>query len=207
MTVTIIAEGLRECQAYFELASTVASQAARLALNDVAKGSGMKLIRTAILEQVDFPSGYVNSDRLYVSKQATDGDLEVGITARMRPTSLARFAEESVGAKTKRGVHVQIKAGGAVKFMASAFLVRLKAGATLSDDNYNVGLAIRLKPGQTIINKRAQSGVQLGHNLYLLYGPSVDQVFREVASEQTEPILDQVETEFFRQFARLSDAA
>lgn len=208
MSVQITADALKETAAYFQFARGFATQAARLALNDVAKGPGLTLLRTAITDQVDFPAGYIGNDKLYVSKYATGDDLEVGITARMRPTSLARFAKESLsGKRSSPGVHVQVKASGGLKFMASAFLIRLRAGATLSDENFNVGLAIRLKPGQTVINKREQSGVQLSHNLYLLYGPSVDQVFREVASEHTEPVLDLVESEFFRQFARLSDAA
>ena len=44
----------------------------------------------------------------------------------------------------------------------------------------------------------------LSNNVYLLYGPSVDQVFRSVADDKTPKILSDVTAEFLRQFARLS---
>lgn len=207
MSYTVVADGLAEAGAYFDQAPDIAAAAARMAINDVAKGSGMKLLRTAITAQVDFPAGYVNNDRLFVSQPATNSKLEARITARSRPTSLARFAVEQSPSLRKGGVHIQVKPGGGSKLLKGAFLVRLKAGASLTEDNYNLGLAIRLKPGERIFNKREMSSVQLGHNLYILYGPSVDQVFREVASDESEPILDLIESEFYRQFVRLSDAA
>lgn len=205
MTVKIVADGLARQAAYLRSAPQLFAQASALALNDVAKGSGLKLLATNVQAQVDFPSGYINKDRLYVSKYATAGGLEVTITARQRPTSLARFAAESLGSQQRgQGVHVHVKTTGSGKFMPGAFLVRLKAGASLTEDNYNVGLAVRLKKGTTL-NKREFSSVQLSHNLYLLYGPSINQVFSEVASESTDAVLDLVETEFLRQFVRLSE--
>jgi hypothetical protein len=84
--------------------------------------------------------------------------------------------------------------------MPSAFLMRLRAGAGTAD-NYNIGLAIRLAPGERIRNKRVMT--QVGHNLYLLYGPSVDQVFRTVADDNAPEIATMVRDEFYRQFARL----
>lgn len=207
MSATIIAEGLAEAAVYFQRLPDIAAQSARMAINDTAGGKGLKILRLAIYKQIEFPAGYVNTDRLYVSKKATNADLEARVTARMRPTSLARFAPGQTPAGTRgKGVRVSVQPGSS-RTMKSAFLVRLRAGATLNDENFNIGLAVRLKPGERIFNKRAQSGVQLGHNLYLLYGPSVDQVFREVAEDQSPEILSEVETEFLRQFARLSDAA
>ena len=78
--------------------------------------------------------------------------------------------------------------------MDQAFLVRLK--------NNNIGLAVRLKPGEVLQN--SEKAVRLDNNVYLLYGPSVDQVFRSVADDKTPKILSDVTAEFLRQFARLS---
>lgn len=202
MTVTVVATGLDLFGKYVEQLPDIARQAARIAINDVAAGEGRKTIKDEISRQVAFPSGYLNEDRLTLKKRARDNDLEAVIEGRQRPTSLARFS--SGGAIGVRGpISVRVKPG-ASRRMNSAFLVRLRAGASLTQDNFNIGLAVRLKPGQQVFNKTKMSAVQLDHNVYILYGPSVDQVFRTV-SEDVSPILgEQLENEFLRQFVRLS---
>jgi hypothetical protein len=45
--------------------------------------------------------------------------------------------------------------------------------------------------------------VHLAPNVYLLYAPSVDQVFKSAADTETPDVLDMMAVEFFRQFARL----
>lgn len=203
--VTITAEGLPEFEQYVKLAPQRSTQSARMALNDVAGGSGLKLLRTAIQHEVSFPQGYVDKDKLYLKSRARDDNLEASIAGRTRATSLARFAPaQSVASSRGKGVTVQVHPGS-VRAMPGAFLVRLKRGASLTEDNYNLGLAIRLKPGDQIHNKKVRSSVQLDHNVQLLYGPSVDQVFGEVAEESAPAILDQVGTRFFHHYARLSE--
>ena len=201
-------EALEEARSYFEEFPTIARTAARLSINQVADRQGRKLLIDEMLSQVAWPRGYLDRDRFNVRK-AYNENLEAVITARMRPTSLARFVRGQAAAAAGRGmggVRVQVRPG-ATKSMPSAFLMRLRAGASMSDTNYNLGLAIRLKPGERILNKTKQSLTQLGHNLYLLYGPSVDQVFRTVAMDRAPEIVSMVETEFYRQFARLSAEA
>lgn len=190
---------------YIEEQPQIANTAARIALNDVAAGAGMKLLRQGIEEEVDFPAGYLGKDKLYVSQKARDANLTVVISAARRPTSLARFVQGDKTPNRRGGVKVRVKRGGAVKTMERAFLVKLRAGKTL--ENFNVGLAIRLKEGERIINKREQSAIQLTHNVYLLYGPSVDQVFSSVAYFSIGEILEMTETEFLRQYVRMSDEA
>ncbi len=203
MSVSVIASALNDVELYFERAGQTATEAARMAINDVAGGSGMKLLRTTIEDEVAFPRGYINKDRLYVKKRATNADLEAIVAARDRPTSLARFAASQTPATSRKGgVRVTVHPGQPAT-MKSAFLIRLNAGKQLSDTNFNLGLAVRLKPGQEIHNKKKQSSVQLDHNLYLLYGPSVGQVARDVFPQESGEVLEKVSDEFFRQFARL----
>lgn len=203
--VTITADGLTELGAYMKLAPERATTAARMAINDVAGGSGLKLLRNAVQHEVSFPAGYIDKDKLWLKSRARNDDLEAVIGGRGRATSLARFAPgQSPVSSRGKGVTVQVHPGSA-RAMPGAFLVRLKRGASLTEDNYNVGLAIRLKPGDSVRNKKRQSTVQLDHNVQLLYGPSVDQVFGEVAEESSPAILDQVATQFFRQLTRLSE--
>jgi hypothetical protein len=90
--------------------------------------------------------------------------------------------------------------------LSKAFLVRLRAGqGPVQDGAFNLGLAIRLRKGETISNKVQM--VPFGGGLYLLYGPSVDQVFRGVASENAPLLADAFADEFFRQFVRLAGEA
>jgi len=197
---------LEDAASYFERMPKISVKAQTIAINQIATRGGLKLLRDDVQAEVAFPAGYLKSNnRLYVSDKATNSKPEAVISARQRPTSLARFAQGAVSATGDRkgGVSVMVKPGTS-RQMPKAFLMRLRAGASLTADNYNVGLAVRLKPGDRILNKRKQSPVQLGHNLYLLYGPSVDQVFRSVAVDDSEIIADMTRDEFFRQFTRLS---
>jgi hypothetical protein len=193
MSVSIFANALDDMRAYFEQLPDVAEQAAVLALNDVATREGYSLITQTMSKQTNFPKGYLKS-RLNVVRKATRGSLEVAIRGRDRATSLARFAEGQSPANTRgRGVRVKIKPGQQ-RLLRKAFLVSLRNG--------NTGLAVRLKEGETL--EHSQAAVQLANNLYLLYGPSVDQVFRGVAEETAPVLTGQVSRQFLRQFARLS---
>lgn len=153
----------------------------------------------AIRKQVAFPARYLTgtSGRLQVTQRAQSGSLEAEITGRHRPTSLARFARSGSPASTRRrgGTMVEVSPGSP-KFMERAFLLRLRAGAAGIDTKSNLGLAIRLRPGETLRNKRLAT--RRWNGLYLLYGPSVDQVFDDVAEDQAPEIAAHLENEFFR---------
>ena len=159
------------------------------------------MAQDAIMEQIAFPRDYLQGDRLAVSSKATPSHLEAVIRARKRATSLARFADGTVG---KPGVTVTVQRGHST-FLKRSWLVKLKAGTSKTEDNYNVGLAVRIKPGDKIVGKHSTHQAWLIPNqVALLYGPSVDQVFRDVADQIGEPIAQLVADEFFRQFERLS---
>lgn len=139
--------------------------------------------------QIAFPARYLSS-RLTVSKKASGRNLQAVVTGRDRPTSLARFAKSKdvSAARRKGGVSVTVSPGQP-RFMGGAFLMQLRGG--------NLGLAIRLKQGQSLRNKRKLASA--GKGLYILYGPSVDQVFRSVADEYAAPdAADFLEREFLR---------
>lgn len=197
MSVIIRADFLQETKRFFDELPDIATRSASMAINDVASRDALKLLRKDIESQVDFPTGYLSQpDRLGVSRKATPNNLEAVITARDRATSLARFARGQSVANTRgKGVRVQVKPGVS-KLLPKAFLVNLRNG--------NLGLAVRLKEGQSLRNKNDGRVVKLGKNTYLLYGPSVDQVFRDVADGNAGEIGQLVTNEFFRQFARLT---
>lgn len=207
--MTIVSEfvGLRDIEDYFRNVPEVTTKAARLAINTVINRGGLKLIQDTMMNQVAFPNGYLKGDRLRVSKLATEKNLEGAIIARKRATSLARFAAAGtqIGSKGNSGVRVMVRNGKSVQ-LRNAWLVRLRKGKSLTEDQYNVGLAMRVKPGDSIAGKHSvhQAWLNPQHTVALLYGPSVDQVFSDVAEDVGPQILDMVASEFFRQFERLS---
>lgn len=193
MSYLIKGDFLREAREYFEAVPLVAAKAASLAMNQVSERDGLAHMRRDMETQVNFPKGYLDTDdRLAVRRPSTPNNLEVVISARDRPTSLARFVAGQTPESTRRGgVTVSVKKGGS-KRLKKAFLVRLRNG--------NIGLATRDKS----LVDRAYKPVMLDRGVYLLYGPSVDQVFKAVAEDSLPWLGGRISNEFFRQFARLT---
>lgn len=196
MSATIIATGLKDMERFFNDLPDIAEQAAVLAINDTVQREGLTLIKKDMRDQVNFPSGYLEGERLRPTRFAARGRLEAVIRGRDRPTSLARFAEGQTPENTRgQGVRVRVKRGQS-ELLRKAFLVRLKNG--------NLGLAVRLKAGENL--RHSVGATQLAPGLFLLYGPSVDQVLRGVADDRADDIIDIVSSKFLRQFGRLSRA-
>lgn len=195
----IVVEGLESIKELEDLGGKVRYRAAQ-AINKAAR-DGRSMIAVDIRDEINVPADYLNPSqgRLIVSQQATADSLEARIRARSKPTSLARFVvgNPQVG---KEGVTVQVNKRPIS--LKRAFLIKLRSGAGYdSGTQFNRGLAIRLRPGDTIRNKRHL--VKLKGNLYLLYGPSVQQVFLNnegtgVAADDADPIASKMETEFLR---------
>jgi len=153
-----------------------------LTINDTLR-EGRKLAAREMEDQVNFPRGYLTGDngRLSIEKFATGGNMLGILRGRDRPTSLARFVKGGASVKGSRrgGVNVSVSPG-IVKPFKTAFLMQLKAG--------NLGLAIRTK------DKKAPTAAfkpkEIAPGLWLLYGPSVDQVFNETR-EMIKPVLEE----------------
>ena len=206
MSARITAVNLLEIDEFLSAQPAAARTSARIAINSVTSRKAVPQMRRAMREEVNFPPGYLEGDRFGQTKTATDADLTAAITARFRPTSLARFADGQSfeGARRTGGVRVKVNRSGGGKRIEGGFFVRLRRGGD-TNDGFNVGLAIRLKPGQRLRGRRKGSaGVQLAPDLYLLYGPSVDQVFREVSVAESPEVGRELEREFIRQYVRLS---
>lgn len=191
------AQGMRGMEASVE-------SSARIAINDGARFA-TRVGAKAITDDLNLTSKYLTggpSPRLGVSRFASDSSLEAVVTGRDRPTSLARFARGApVFGHQKRSPTVKVNRAGAGQRVNNSFFVRLRSGKEMSADNYNVGIAVRLKPGETIRGKNvmARPGKR---GFYLLYGPSVGQAYR-TASEKTAPaVAERVTSEFLRQLAR-----
>lgn len=193
MTISIKRDFLADVREFYEAIPAVAEQAAALALNQVSERESLPMIRRDMRSQINFPTGYLEQGgRLGISRKARRSSLEVVITGRDRPTSLARFAPGQTPQNTRnKGVTVSVKRGRVTR-LGRAFLVNLKNG--------NIGLATR---DRALIG-RAYKPPQLAPGLFLLYAPSVEQVFGGVADDALPEIGNQLSREFLRQFARLS---
>ncbi len=172
-------------------------KAARMAINDTATKM-RTLSAEEIRKQVNFPVSYLkpSGKRLFVSAHAGTNSLEAIITGRRRPTSLARFA--TGGKVGKQGVSVAVKPNKGSKFLKDAFLMKLKSGAGNLDTKSNLGLAMRTKGGKP---PNAYLPTKISDNLWLLYGPSVNQVFKTVRND----ISDEASAHLEREFLRLLD--
>lgn len=165
---------------------------ARQAINaaaDRARTQAAKDIRS----ELNFPARYL-TDRLSVRERAKGTSLQAVISGRDRPTSLARFATSTnIQASRKKGF-VQVKVGKSTKRMSGGFLIKLR--------NDNIGLAMRLKPGETVKGKRAAAKrfSSKDADLVLLYGPSIDQAFQTEVDKTklTDDTARFLENEFIR---------
>lgn len=196
MTYAVFVEGLDSLKDFGQIKGRINRDAVR-AINKAAR-DGRTAAARRIATQVKFSLRDLGpaAGRLTVAQQATRARPEAVIRARSRPTSLARF----VTSTQKRGVTVSVKLGVS-RFMRRAFLVRLPQGSQKTETKFNRGLAMRLRPGERLENKIKH--VQLGRNLVLLYGPSVQQIFLDnagegVAKDISPTILDKMEGEFLR---------
>lgn len=194
----VFVEGLDDLKNFGQIKPAIRLAAAR-AINKTSRDGRVEIARD-IRDQVKLPASYVapSQKRLYVSQMATQQQLEGRITARTRATSLARFVQGTP--QRGQGVRVEV-APGRSRYMKRAFLIKLRSGKSDIDTKFNMGLAIRLRPGESLRNKANVRRMEKG--LYLLYGPSVDQIFRAndgsgVANDIAPSLAVRLEREFLR---------
>lgn len=197
MAYVVATEGLGSLDDLDELDERIIERA-RMAVNKTADWSrtrSSELIRGDIAFSASYLTGADKSGkpRLGVTQRATNANLEAAITGRFEPTSLATFVS---GSKTpnRRAPTLRVSPGRTTS-IGKSFIMRLRRGQS---ELGNLGLAIRLKPGERVRNKREQVFKAIGKGLYLLYGPSVDQVFTAVADDVAPDSADYLEREFLR---------
>jgi hypothetical protein len=195
----LFVEGLEAFEDIEKMSDQIRLKAAQ-AINKITR-DGRSMIAMQIAREVNFPPGYLNPSKkkLYVAKQANRGDLEGVIRASSIPSSLARFAQGNLRPSQRGGVTVRV--GRTTQTLRRAFLMKLRAGNSPLETRFNLGLAIRLRPGESLANKKSVRRISSG--LYLLYGPSVDQVFASkdgtgVAEQQSDRLAKDLEAEFLR---------
>lgn len=200
MSISLNTVSLDQFSALVDSAPDKARRAASLAINDTAR-KYRTIAKREMLKQVAWPSSYLGNateGRLQVSRFSSPTDLNAAITGRWQPTSLARFAKNrpSNARAWPRGRSIQIMIKpGTVRQFDHAFFLNLKNG--------NLGLAVRVKSDDEL---RGSTAARLIFpHVYLLYGPSVNQVFRGVSKDLVPGASLQLAQEFNRQFTRLTN--
>lgn len=208
-TFILVVEGLKALSSLDDLPRQIVA-AAQIAVNDTAR-KGRTMMAEQVRREINFPRDYVSpsNGRLQVKRFASRSNLEATISARTRPTSLARFSlggAPASAAARRAGVRVEVEPG-AVKRLPGAFLIKLRAGTASLDTKSNLGLAVRTTNGRP---PPGYAPKKISDNLWLLYGPSVSQVLYSqrnnggVATDLSPKIAEQLEQEFWRQKERLS---
>lgn len=187
------------------LDATAVRRAASRALNRVARDTRSEVAKR-VREEINLPASYVSpsSGRLSTLPPATPDFLQTGVEAARRNTSLARFvsAKRRLG---RSGVAVNVKPGQSA-FLERAFLLPLPQGfGPTTDGPKNLGLAIRLRKGETLSSTFAAKRIG-NRGLYLLYGPAVAQAFENNAGSGIKRDIEpEVEEQLEREFLRLLD--
>lgn len=204
MSYYIDTDGIKQFDTLLQNLGAAVEPAAADALNDGAV-LARKLGSVEIRRRINFKSDYLDGGRLVVRRRAKPNDLEAVVTGRDRPTSLARFSQGTpTFGRQRRAPRVRVRATGAARPIRDGFYMRLRRGnSIIRDENANIGLAVRLKEGERVKNKNEM--VPIGGDLYLLYGPSVGQVYRTVAEKTTDEVSAQVAQRFAHHLGRRID--
>ena len=192
----VAVQGIAEIEEIRKLGPQIARKA-MLAINKTL-AHARKISSDEMRGQINFPASYLTGSqgRLEVRK-AGPGYPSGKIVGRFRPTSLSRIVKGNprVG---KPGLTFEVEPGKRTS-IPGAFLMKLKVGAEMPTENkFNMGVAIKLPEGKRIHNKTTNSSLYAWKGLHFLYGPSVDQVFRQVSSDVAKPAGDFLEKEFRR---------
>lgn len=173
----------------------ILTEAARMAINDTARWAIVKF-KEDMYRNVAFPAGYLDrDDRLTISKHASNASLSAEIFARSEPTSLAQFA---IAASNQGGIMVNVKRGAMPKRIRRGFIAGLKRGQVAKG---NRGLIVRSEGKPSVAYKPKE--LKTYPNLWLVYGPSVYQVFR-MSMDRFEPMVQtKLEERFERHRQRL----
>ena len=172
-SVVVAVEGLGALDFIAELPRDI-ERAAYRALNKTVRRARTAASK-AVRAQVRFPARYLNQDRLKAVTAKKGDGLVAKVVGRDRPTSLARFSTgKAIRRKEGTGVRIGVRTGRAARFKARTFIIPLRSG--------NVGLAVRTQGGKPA-NAYRPKRIGKDGRLWLLYGPSVDQVLFSVRND------------------------
>lgn len=196
--IRISSAGIQGLASFVARTPEVAAEAAKLAVGDAAEW-GRNLSKREMASAVNLPADALAGRRFRISQRPTTANPEAVISADNNPLGLSRFV---VSQKARGAAHpkVRILVGGATKSFSDpdikgsySFLIPTPGGAD------GVGLALRTKEPL----RNSQAARKIGRDLYLLSGPSVNQMFGQLMPTIVPRVEAKLQTEFARQYERL----
>lgn len=196
--IRISSAGIQGLAEFVARTPEVAAEAAKLAVGDAAEW-GRNLSKREMVSAVNLPADALAGRRFRISQRPTTANPEAVISADNNPLGLSRFV---VSQKARGAAHpkVRILVGGATKSFSDpdikgsySFLIPTPGGAD------GVGLALRTKEPL----RNSQAARKIGRDLYLLSGPSVNQMFGQLMPTIVPRVEAKLQTEFARQYERL----
>lgn len=174
---------------YIKLFPQQVAQAQRIAVADTLRW-GRAQFSADIRAQLDLPLGALNGKRFEITQHPTVARPEGVLSAQFAPLNLARFAttKPRLGLKPK----IRVLAGGNTLQLDHSFYIPGPSGG--------LGLAVRTKGPL----KNSRAARKIGKNLYILFGPSVDQAFGVSLPKLKPRVADRLEAETLRQIGRLT---
>jgi hypothetical protein len=188
----IAVEGLDALRFMDDVPKSIKNAALR-AVNKTVR-DGRVMVSREIRKQVALTATYLgpSQGRLEAIPAKSTDSLEGRIRARTRPTSLARFTKDRPLAPGQRrraqGIKLTVKPGVA-RYLANAFVVPLRSGGDGALGNLGLAIRSETKPAGAYKPKR------LGKNLWLLYGPSISQVFYSARNPKGSGVAEEVAPE------------
>ena len=169
----------------------VARRAASLAVNDAAEW-GANLARRKMASQVRLPADVLTGARFGIVQRASQVSIEAIVRASPNPLGLSRFVTGSKEPRS-RNPATAIKPGSAPFVWKRGFLMPTPNGAD--------GVALAVRTNGPLRSSRAAR--QIAKNLYILSGPSPNQIFMTVAKDILPALQTRLDGEFARQYERL----
>lgn len=185
--ITIARTGLENLDAYVRRFGDGANKAASMTLNDTARWARTRL-KAQMQADIRLTESAFTGKRLYVAEFANPGHLQATVRGDKQGYSLSRFSVDKP-VRLARAPFLQIKRGGPS--------VQVKRGFFLPAPNGALGLAVRTNGPLT-----KGKGRKISKNLYILFGPSPDQMMKRLVPELVPSVLRYADTEFTRQIKR-----
>lgn len=198
--ITLSMKGMRDLETFAKEFPAEVDTAAQRAVNYTLVKVRTQTTRD-MQKQVELGKSYLDS-KLRITRKATIKNPIGEISGAFEPISLARFARGTI--KRGKPIKVRVKKGGSVTKFSNAAIVPLSRGG--------IGFLVRMKKGETLkgssaarplLPRKRKDGSRSdpATKAYLLYGPSVNQLFKEMLkTNEIIPVANDIlEQEFFRQ--------
>ena len=192
--IVVSSTGIRGLEDAIRRQPEIARKAAQFAVNDTIEWSRVR-IKAGILQQVAVPADSITPARFGITRRAKPNALEAALSASNQGLGLIRFVTSPRVARAKSPT-VRIKPGGAAVKMERAFLIPTPGAKTAS-----FALAVRAPGG--LAKSRAARRIP-GSDVYILSGPSPNQLLANIAPTLLPTIQTRLQQEYARQFERLS---